>query len=201
MKHKYIVAMGVAILCMIFIALCVLMATPTKAYEGERITTARQDALHDAAERLRAAGYAEDTPIIRALSAAWWEEQEALDIVAKVIAHEADPRYCEWEHSVAVGVVILNRVASPYFHGDTVKEVVAWPGQYLESYTYGFENVPRKCYEVAKTVMDGDHDVPSDVFWQAEFIQGVSVWKTFRVDTGYYSSTTYICRGIPGVTG
>ena len=46
MKHKYIVAMGVAILCMIFIALCVLMATPAAAYDGSRITTARQDALH-----------------------------------------------------------------------------------------------------------------------------------------------------------
>jgi len=200
LKHKYIEAMLIALLCMVFIVLCIIMATPANAYEGTRITTARQDALHEAAELLRAAGLPDDDPAIRALSAEWWKEWEDLSIIAKTIQHEANPEYCEWEHSLAVGVVILNRVASPYFHGDTVKEVVAWPGQYLVSYTYGFENVPRLCYEAAKAVMDGDHDIPDDVYWQAEFPQGVSIWKTFRVDTGWYASTTYICRGIPGVS-
>ena len=199
MKQKYIVAMAISILCLVFIGLCVVMAMPAKAYEGTRITTAKQDALHEAAELLRAAGFADDDPAIKALSDAWWQEQEDLDIIAKVIANEADPAYCEWEHSLAVGVVILNRVRSPYFHGDTVKEVVAWPGQYLPSYTWGFDSVPRRCYEAAKAVMDGDHEIPDDVYWQAEFVQGTAIWKVFRVDTGYYSSTTYICRGIPGV--
>ena len=198
MKHKYIVAMGVAILCMIFIALCVLMATPTKAYDGGRVTTARQDALHAAADLLRAAGLREDDPAIRALSAEWWKEQEALDILAKVVAHEADPQWCEREHSVAVAVVVLNRVASPYFP-NTVKEVVAAPGQYLPSYTWGFENTPRLCYEVAKAALDGDHDVPADCYWQDTSIQGTSIWKAFTVDTGWFRSTTYICRGIPGL--
>lgn len=200
MKHKNVEALLIAIICIVFIAFCVLMATKAGAYEGTRITTAKQDALHEAAEILRAAGYSNDSNTLKALSNAWWEEQEALDIIAKTIQHEANPEWCDWEHSLAVGVVILNRVASPYFHGDTVKEVVAWPGQYLASYTYGFENVPRKCYEAAKAVMDGDHEIPDDVYWQAEFVQGTSIWKVFRVDTGYYSSTTYICRGIPGVS-
>lgn len=199
MKHKYIVAMGVAILCMIFIALCVLLATPVGAYDGSRITTARQDALHAAAEILRDAGYAEDSPEIQALSAAWWRQQEDLDIVAKVIANEADPRYCDWEHSVAVAVVVLNRVASPYFP-NSVKEVVAAPGQYLEAYTHDFADTPRLCYEVAKAALDGDHDVPSDCYWQDCTIQGAAIWKAFICDTGYFSSTTYICRGIPGVS-
>lgn len=195
MKHKYIVAMGVAILCMIFIALCVLMATPVGAYDGSRITTARQDALHEAAELLRAAGLPDDDPAIKALSAEWWKDQEALDILAKVVAHEADPAWCEWEHSVAVAVVVLNRMASPYFP-DSVREVVAAPGQYLPAYTYGFDQTPRLCYEVAKAALDGEHDVPADAYWQAEFPQGREVWRTFRVDTGYYTSTTYICRGV-----
>lgn len=199
MKHKYIVAGITALLCIILIALCVLLATPVNAYEGERITTARQDALHDAADLLRAAGLREDDPAIRALSAEWWAEQEALDILAKVVAHEADPQWCEWEHSVAVAVVVLNRVASPYFP-NTVKEVVAAPGQYLPAYTYGFEDTPRLCYDVAKAAMDGDHDVPPDCYWQDCTIQGVSIWKAFHLDTGYFSSTTYICRGIQGVS-
>jgi hypothetical protein len=200
MQHKMQVMISIICMMVIFAAMCIILASNAKAYDGEQITTKKQVALHLAADMLRAVGFSDDSDPIKALSAAWWQEWEDLSIIAKTIQHEANPEYCEWEHSLAVGVVILNRVASPYFHGDTVKEVVAWPGQYLPSYTWGFENVPRLCYEAAKAVMDGDHDIPSDVYWQAEFPQGVSIWKTFEVDTGYYHSLTYICRGIPGVS-
>ena len=193
MKHKYIVAMGVAILCMIFIALCVLMATPTKAYDGGRITTARQDALHEAADLLRAAGLPDDDPAIRALSVEWWREQEALDIVARVVMGEAGG--CPWEHQVAVAAVVVNRVNSPYFP-DTVREVVASPGQYTTLYLSGFEKTSRQCYEAAKVALDGTDDVPDDVIWQAEFPQGTEIWWISRVNTGWYSSTTYFCRGV-----
>ena len=198
MKHKNLIT---AVMIVILIAAIVIIfaAIPTMAYEGERITTAKQDALHEAAERLRAAGYAEDTPVIRALAEAWWAEQENLDIIAKVIANEADPRYCEWEHSVAVGVVVLNRVKSPYFP-NTVKEVVNAPGQYLEAYTRDFAETPRIAYEAAKAAIDGDHSVPEDCYWQDNHVQGVSIWKAFTVDTGWFQSVTYICRGIPGVS-
>lgn len=198
MKHKYIVALGIAILCIVFIALCVAMATPAAAYEGDPIWTNRMLILHYAADMLREAGFSDDSEPIRALSAEWWRDHEALDILAKVVAHEADPAYCEWEHSVAVAVVVLNRVASPYFP-NSVKEVVAAPGQYLPSYTWGFENTPRLCYEVAAAAMNGEHDVPADCYWQDCTIQGVSIWKSFVCDTGWFRSTTYICRGIPGV--
>lgn len=176
----------------------VLIAIPTKAYDGEPVTTRKQDALHEAAEILRAVGYAEDSPVMLSLKEAWAAEQEALDIIAKVIQHEADPAWCEWEHSVAVGVVVCNRVASPHFP-NTVKEVVAAPGQYLEAYTRNFSGTSRLAYEAAKAALDGDHDVPSDCYWQDTHVQGVSIWKSFTVDTGYFRSTTYICRGIPGV--
>lgn len=198
MKHNNIVRGIVICMVVLFVALCVILATPAGAYEGDQIWTKKQIALHEAAEILRAAGISDDAPTIKALSEAWWQEQEDLNILAKVVAHEADPQWCEWEHSVAVAVVVLNRVASPYFP-DTVKEVVAQPGQYLPAYTYGFEQTPRLCYEVAKAAMDGDHDVPSDCYWQDNTIQGKSIWKSFMVDTGYFRSTTYICRGIPGV--
>ena len=181
----------------LFVALFVILVTPVNAYEGTRITTAKQDALHEAADLLRAAGFSDDDPAIKALSDAWWRDQEALDIIAKVVAHEADPQWCEWEHSVAVAVVVLNRVASPYFP-NTVKEVVAAPGQYLPAYTYGFENTSRLAYEAAKAAMDGEHDVPADCYWQDTHIQGTSIWKAFVCDTGWFKSTTYICRGIVG---
>ena len=195
MKHNYIVPLIVAVLALILIVFCVALATPAYAYDGDRITTARQEALHEAADILRSCGYAGDSEVIRAIQAEWRAEQERLDIIAKVIDHEAPPAWCEWEHSVAVGVVVLNRVASPLFP-NTVKEVVAAPGQYLRSYTYGFDGTSRIAYEAAKAALDGEHDVPSDCFWQDNHVQGKAIWKAFTVDTGWYRSTTYICRGV-----
>lgn len=199
MEHKYILRGMIICMVILLIVLAVVMATPVGAYDGARVTTARQDALHQAADILRAAGLREDDPAIKALSAEWWQEEEDLNIIAKTIQYEANPQYCGWEHSVAVGVVVLNRVASPYFP-DTVREVVAAPGQYLPAYTWGFENISRLSYEAAKAAMDGDHDVPADAYWQAQFPQGTSTWKTFLCDTGYFRSVTYICCGIPGVS-
>ena len=196
---KYKLRRVIICIAVLFIVLCVILATTASAYEGTRITTARQDALHEAAELLRSCGLPDSDPAIQALSAEWWREQEDLDIVAKVIQNEADPAWCEWEHSVAVGVVVLNRVRSPYFP-NSVKEVVAAPGQYLPNYTYGFEKTTRLAYEAAKAALDGDHDVPEDAYWQDTHVQGVSIWKAFTVDTGWFRSTTYICRGIPGVS-
>lgn len=195
MKHNYIVPLIVAIMAVALIIFCVILATPAHAYDGERITTARQDSLHEAADILRGYGYAEDSEVIRAIQAEWRAEQEKLDIIAKVIDHEAPPAWCDWEHSVAVGVVVLNRVASPLFP-DTVREVVAAPGQYLRSYTYGFDDTSRVAYEAAAAALDGDHDVPEDCYWQDTNVQGKAIWKVYTVDTGWYRSTTYICRGV-----
>ena len=47
MNHKHIEALLITLLCIVFIALCILMATPAAAYEGDRVTTRRQDALHE----------------------------------------------------------------------------------------------------------------------------------------------------------
>lgn len=166
-------------------------------YDGP-IHTLRQEWLHYIAMEARVFGEPEDGPIIRALQEEWWKEQEKLNIVAKVIQNEADPEWCDWEHSVAVGAVVMNRVASPYFP-DTVKEVVGAPGQYASQYTYGFTGLKQKSYAAAKAAIDGDHNVPSNAYWQANFPQGTSTWKTFICDTGWFYSVTYICCGIPGI--
>lgn len=200
MKSKTIETVIIIVLVVLIIAYCAVLAVNADGELLEPVRTARQDALHEAADILRGAGYAEDSVVIRALQAEWLQEQEALDIIAKVIDNEADPAWCEWEHSVAVGVVVLNRVRSEWFP-NTVKEVVASPGQYLPAYTYDFAGTSRLAYEAAKAALDGDHSVPEDCYWQDTRVQGVSVWKAFTVDTGWFRSTTYICRGIPGVDG
>ena len=197
MKNKKIAFGIIAFLVVVVCALCLTLLAD--AYEGEPVRTARQEALHEAADILREYGYSDDSEAIKALQKAWWQEQENLDIVAKVIANEAAPEWCDWEHSVAVGVVVMNRVASPYFP-NSVKEVVDAPGQYLPAYTRNFEKTSRLAYEAAKAAIDGDHKIPSDCFWQDNKKQGVSVWKQFDLDTGWFRSTTYICRGIPGIS-
>lgn len=196
MRNNRNIARGAfIILAVLVIFMLFLLITPADAYEGEPIRTARQETLHAAADILRSYGYAEDSEAIRALGDAWRQEQDNLDIIAKVIQHEADPAWCEWEHSVAVGAVVVNRVKSEYFP-DSVKEVVEAPGQYLPAYTYGFDKTPRLAYLAAKAALDGDHDVPEDAYWQDNRVQGRRIWKAFTVDTGYFRSTTYICCGV-----
>lgn len=155
------------------------------------IRTEKQDALHKAAEILRAAGYTDEDAPVRALSDAWEREQADLNIVAKVIEYEAGD--CPWEHRVAVGAVVLNRVADKRFP-DTVREVVEQPGQYHPGYTRGFASVRRSSYEAAAAAMDGRHSVPADVVWQAQFPQGTATWWISEVDTGWFRSTTWFCR-------
>ena len=174
-----------------------IFATQASASEEESIQTRRQMWLHWMAEEARAHGEPEDGPIITALRNEWWQEQEDLSILAKVIANEAGG--CSWNHKVAVAAVVINRKNCPYFHGSTIKEIVLAPRQYLPSYTYGFENIGTENWRAAKAAMDGEHNVPPDVVWQAEFLQGKEVWWQSNVDTGWYKSTTYFCRGIPGV--
>ena len=201
MRHDRHYAARGFFICMavIVIAVILLLVIPTHgaAYEGEPVRTARQEMLHVAADILRSYGYAKDSEAIRALKDAWSAEQEALDIIAKVIQNEADPQWCAWEHSIAVGAVVCNRVRSEHFP-DTVREVVAAPGQYLPAYTYGFDKTPRLAYLAAKAAIDGTHEVPADAYWQDNHVQGKRIWKAFSVDTGYFQSTTYICCGIPG---
>ena len=155
------------------------------------VRTAKQLALHEAADVLRAAGYADEAAEIRTLSDAWFAEQEALDIVAKVVAGEAGG--CPAEHQIAVAAVVVNRVNDERFP-DTVREVVAQPGQYHTSYLANFAKTPRSCYEAAKAALDGTDAVPDDVVWQAQFPQGRETWWISDVDTGWYRSTTWFCR-------
>lgn len=114
----------------------------------------------------------------------------SLDILANVVAGEAGS--CPQEHQIAVAAVVLNRVADPRFP-DSVSEVVGQPGQYSERYLTA-TGASEECYEAARIAMEGGHDVPETVIYQANFPQG-PVWWESDVDTGWYQSTTYFCEG------
>lgn len=163
------------------------------------IRTDRQKALHEAAEILRSVGYEDESAPIRALSEEWFAEQHDLDIIAKVIDGEAP--YCPREHQVAVGAVVLNRVEDERFPS-TVEEVVGQTSiingrlvaQYSPTYCYGFGGILRTSYEAAAQAMNGEHEVPSDIVWQANFPQGRETWWTSYVRTEGFESVTYFCR-------
>lgn len=113
-----------------------------------------------------------------------------LDILANVVAGEA--RYCPEDHQVAVAVVVLNRVADTRFPGN-IPDVVGQVGQYSASYLTTTD-APEECYAAAQKALDGEHDVPAGVIYQANFPQG-EIWWESTVDTGYWRSTTYFCKG------
>lgn len=179
------------LLIIILVLLVITIAVQVRAAD-DPLWTKRQYALHDAAESLRAVGFTDDDPCIKALQDQWWQEYYNLQMVAKTISKEAGG--CSWDHMVYVGAVIMNRVHSSKFP-NTVYDVLTAPLQYSEAYTRDFDDIPERCYRAAIAAIDGDHDAPSDLYWQAEFPQGREVWKIFEVDTGYYRSTTYFCRG------
>lgn len=193
MKHDKLLRGVVFVMCVFLIVLivAVIMSPNSYAYDGNPIRTERQETLHKAADILRSFGYADDSEPIKALGAAWMQEQEALDIVARVVMGEAGG--CPWMHQVAVAAVVVNRINSPLFP-NTAREVVAQPYQYTTLYLRGFDKTSRQCYEAAKKALDGESGVPEDVIWQAEFRQGKEVWWVSVVDTGWYKSTTYFCR-------
>lgn len=115
-----------------------------------------------------------------------------LSILANVIAGEAP--YCPQEHQIAVAAVVLNRVSDDRFP-DTVAGVVGQEGQYSAEYLEPRDEWPEGCLEAARMTLAGEHDVPPDVIYQANFEQGTETWWISEVNTGWWRSTTYFCRG------
>lgn len=184
---------------MIIAIVLTLAMTLVAAAPVAPVRTDKQLALHEAADLLRAAGYTDEDAAVRALSYEWFRQQHDLDIIAKVIDGEAP--YCPREHQVAVGAVVLNRVEDERFP-DTVEEVVGQTSvingrlvaQYSPTYCYGFGGILRTSYEAAAAAMNGEHEVPSDIVWQANFPQGKETWWISEVSTSGFSSTTWFCR-------
>lgn len=193
MKHKNIVT---AVICMLVI-IFILIVTSCAAYADDgQLWTHKMEVAHEAADILRSYGYAEDSPAILAMKAIWIQEKESLDIVARVIMGEGGG--CDFDFKVCVGAVLRNRVEYSEHFPDTYREAVSQPGQYTTLYLTGFDKTNRESYEAAKYVLDGEDDVPHDVIWQANFPQGTEVWRIIEVDTGWFRSTNYFCKGIWG---
>lgn len=199
-KYKRISIILVSIILIAISVMLIACAFSTKAHALScAYWTERQQQMHDIAEQARAAGLAEDNPIIVEASRIWWEENnrtytdEEVRIIATVVYYEAWGG-CTDRHRELVAAVVCNRVKSDLFP-DTVYDVVAAPGQYLKAYADGTMKVPDEAWDTCKAIAEkalrGEVDCPDDVLFQAEFRQGVGTYEVCK--TSY--STTYFCYG------
>lgn len=109
--------------------------------------------------------------------------------LAHIINAEAGDDNCTHEHRVAVGSVVLNRVAADDFP-DTIRDVVFDPGQYSPTWNGSFEKEPSQdSWDTAEFLLENGSQIPEDCIWQAEFKQGSGEWDHFKTIYGI----TYIC--------
>ena len=117
---------------------------------------------------------------------------EELWLLSKIIYAEAGSVWLPMEWKMAVGEVVLNRMASPEFP-DTMREVLEQPGQY-----YGRNNPYFNCLKplpesvsAARRLLEGERvlSAPGVVF-QSNFRQGSGVFLELQ---DKYLGSTYLC--------
>lgn len=115
--------------------------------------------------------------------------EDDLYILSHIINAEAGDDNCSHEHRIAVGSVVLNRVASDEFP-DTIYDVVWQPGQYSPTWNGSYYREPSEdSIEVAKMLLENGSQIPEDCVFQAEFPQGSGEWNHYKTIYGI----TYIC--------
>ena len=109
--------------------------------------------------------------------------------LSHIINAEAGDAACSDELRIAVGSVVLNRVASDLFP-DTIYAVIHQEGQYRPTWDGGFLKEPSEAsVEVAKMLLEEGSQLPGDCLYQANFVQGSAVYEQFNTIYG----PTYIC--------
>lgn len=112
-----------------------------------------------------------------------------LYILSHIINGEAGDDNCSHELRIAVGSVVLNRVADPDFP-DTIHDVVFDEGQYEPTWNGEYEKLPSEdSIETAKFLLENGSQIPENCVYQANFEQGSGTWKPYETIYGI----TYIC--------
>lgn len=112
-----------------------------------------------------------------------------LYILSHIINAEAGDNNCSHELRIAVGSVVLNRVADPDFP-DTIHDVVFDEGQYAPTWDGSYEKIPSEdSIETAKFLLENGSQIPANCVYQANFEQGSGTWEPFETVYGI----TYIC--------
>ena len=114
-----------------------------------------------------------------------------LFLVSKIMTAEAGSYWLSDEWKMAVGEVLLNRVASPEFP-NTVEECIHQPGQYYPKNSSYFKKLLpwERETRLAWRLLEGERHLESSVVFQANFIQGGGTFKSFY---DKYLGWTYFC--------
>ena len=117
---------------------------------------------------------------------------EELDLLSRIIYAEAGSAWLPMDWNMAVGEVVLNRVASPEFP-DTVREVLEQPGQYYGKNSRYFNSLKpsAECVEAALRLLEGARILgePGVVF-QSNYRLGSGVFLELK---DRYLGSTYLC--------
>lgn len=115
-----------------------------------------------------------------------------LYILSHIINAEAGDDNCSHELRIAVGSVVLNRVADPDFP-NTIHDVVFQTEptiQYSPTVNGEYEKIPSEdSIETAKFLLENGSQIPANCVYQANFEQGSGTWKPYETIYGI----TYIC--------
>lgn len=114
-----------------------------------------------------------------------------LFLVSKIMTAEAGSYWLSDEWKMAVGEVLLNRVASPEFP-NTVEECIYQPGQYYSKNSSYFKKLLpwERETRLAWRLLEGERHLKPSVVFQANFTQGSGIFKSFY---DKYLGWTYIC--------
>lgn len=92
-----------------------------------------------------------------------------------------------YESKAMCGLVVVNRVNSPSFKAETIKDVIFSPGQY-ETVSNGkiYDEPDNESIEIARKILAGtiEIEIPADVVYQAEFQQGSGIYC--QIGNEYY---------------
>ena len=117
---------------------------------------------------------------------------EELWLLSKIIYAEAGSVWLPLDWKMAVGEVVLNRMASPEFP-DTMREVLEQPGQYYGRNNPYFNNIKPlpESVEAARRLLEGERVLRAPgVVFQSNFRQGSGVFLELR---DAYLGSTYLC--------
>jgi len=119
-------------------------------------------------------------------------EFEELWLLSKIIYAEAGSVWLPMDWKMAVGEVVLNRMASPEFP-DTMREVLEQPGQYYGRNNPYFDGLKpsQECAEAARRLLEGERVLraPSVVF-QSNYLLGSGVYLELK---DALLGSTYLC--------
>lgn len=126
--------------------------------------------------------------IDRMINPPWYDyTEDDVEALAALVYAEGGSDWVSDEHQRDIASVVVNRVISPVWNGDTIREVINSPGQYPA--TCNNTVYDERAYENALYILQ--NGPTCDAVYQANFKQGT---ETVAVYDYPGHSVTYICK-------